>query len=123
LNDSPFEYEGLKFWGSPISPTFFDWSFNRDRGPKIKRHWDMIPNDTDILITHGPPAGILDRNRKNVNCGCDDLLEALARVNPKLHVFGHIHESYGIHDSSSTKFVNASKGYNPVKNLPIVVDI
>ncbi len=53
--------EGLKFYGSPWQPTFHNWAFNLDRGEEIKKVWDKIPNDTDVLITHGPPFGILDK--------------------------------------------------------------
>ena len=60
LHDSGCEIDGVRFWGSPVSPRFFDWAFNRDRGADIRRHWDMIPTGADVLITHGPPHGILD---------------------------------------------------------------
>jgi len=50
--------EDLKFWGSPVQPEFFNWAFNRERGEDICKHWDLIPDDTDILITHGPAFGI-----------------------------------------------------------------
>jgi predicted phosphodiesterase len=49
LNDSGIEIDGIKFWGSPIQPEFFDWAFNRKRGESIKKHWDLIPNDTDAI--------------------------------------------------------------------------
>ncbi|WP_308873929.1 metallophosphoesterase family protein [Thiothrix subterranea] len=54
LNDSGIEIDGVKFWGSPIQPEFCDWAFNRERGEAIRQHWDKIPADTDVLITHGP---------------------------------------------------------------------
>ena len=104
LNDSSITIDGIKFWGSPITPEFFNWAFNRERGEEIKEHWDLIPNDTDVLITHGPPKGIcditLDRPisyARTRSCGCQDLLEATQRVKPKLHMFGHIHYSGGKH--------------------------
>lgn len=96
LEDEGVTLEGVKFWGSPITPTFFDWAFNR--GPwVIGRHWDLIPDDTDVLITHGPPLGTLDRVLPGgEHVGCPKLKEALdLRLRPKLHVFGHIHESHG----------------------------
>ena len=55
LENSSVEIEGLKIWGSPITPWFHDWAFNRIRGEAIKKYWDEIPNDLYILITHGPP--------------------------------------------------------------------
>lgn len=125
LCDSGIEIEGLKFWGSPWQPEFYNWAFNLPRGQALKAKWDLIPNDTDVLITHGPPHGILDRTDRGEHVGCEDLTEALVRVRPKLHVFGHIHHGAGQFDSGSTIFVNASicdERYNPV-NPPIAVDL
>jgi Icc-related predicted phosphoesterase len=97
----------LKFWGSPITPWFFNWAFNRHRGTPIRRHWDKIPADTDVLITHGPPAGILDRNAEGEHTGCEDLRLIVERIRPRLHIFGHIHEAYGVEEHDGTIFVNA----------------
>ncbi len=60
LNDSGISIEGIKIWGSPVQPEFFDWAFNRKRGAEIQTHWKLIPDDTDILLTHGPAFGLLD---------------------------------------------------------------
>jgi predicted phosphohydrolase len=96
LQDSGCEFFGIKFWGSPVQPEFCNWFFNRQRGPDIKRHWDLIPDGTDVLITHGPPSDILDVSGfDNAHCGCSDLMAAVNRVKPKYHLFGHIHHSYG----------------------------
>ncbi len=108
LNDSGIQINGINIWGSPIQPWFFDWAFNRKRGEVIRRHWDMIPNGTDILITHGPPLGILDETIGGKNVGCKDLLEVVQKIKPKIHSFGHIHESYGILDLDGVKYINAS---------------
>lgn len=108
LNDSGCEIEGIKIWGSPIQPEFFDWAFNRKRGSEIKKHWDLIPNDTDILLTHGPPHGILDKTMQGDLVGCEDLLKKVKLVKPKIHAFGHIHEAYGVFRDDNTKFINAS---------------
>lgn len=97
----------LKFWGSPITPWFFNWAFNRHRGAPIRRHWEKIPGDTDILITHGPPAGILDRNSAGEPTGCEDLRLVVDRIKPRVHIFGHIHEAYGVEEHDGTIFVNA----------------
>lgn len=108
LENSEVEIEGLKLWGSPITPRFFDWAFNCDRGEKIKQYWDQIPIDTDILITHGPPLGQGDKTQRGEMVGCEDLLIKIQEVQPKYHIFGHIHEGYGITNFKNTTFINAS---------------
>jgi len=108
LNDSGVAINGINIWGSPITPWFYDWSFNRERGVEINKHWKLIPKNTDILITHGPPAGILDQVHGSRAVGCEDLLKRINSINPKVHVFGHIHEAYGSEESKYTKFINAS---------------
>lgn len=76
LCDSGCIIDGLKIWGSPITPWFLDWAWNRNRGEEIRKHWDMIPSNTDILVTHGPRHGILDEVQANAyhavpeNVGC-----------------------------------------------------
>lgn len=107
LNDTAVEIEGLKFWGSPIQPWFCDWAFNRLRGSEIKKHWDLIPTDTDVLITHGPPYGIRDLCAKNERVGCNDLLDTIIKIRPQIHAFGHIHEGYGTSRVDKTLFVNS----------------
>ncbi|MDB5716157.1 MAG: metallophosphoesterase [Sphingomonadales bacterium] len=116
--------EGVKFYGSPMTPRFFDWAFNVDRD-KIHTYWDRIPNDTDVLITHGPPFNIRDRNSDNFACGCKALGKRVAEVSPKVHIFGHIHEGYGTQIVGPTTFVNASSctGHYRPTNKAIVVDI
>lgn len=121
LNDSGVKIDNLNIWGSPIQPWFNNWAFNKMRGEEIKSHWDLIPNNTDILVTHGPPFEILDQTIIGESVGCEDLLEKVSAVKPKIHVFGHIHESYGLLDLNDTKFINASVldvGYN-FSNLPV----
>ena len=125
LNDSGIEISGFKFWGSPIQPEFFDWAFNRQRGKDIRRHWDMIPEDVDVLLTHGPAFGILDWCIHGERVGCEDLLEVVQRIKPKIHAFGHIHESYGMRETDGIIFVNAcnlDERYN-IKNPPIELTI
>jgi len=108
LNDSGVSIEGLNVWGSPIQPFFFGMAFNKNRGEEIKRHWDLIPSNTDILITHGPPLGILDLTRSGDNVGCEDLLSAVERIKPQMHVFGHIHEDYGVKEINGVEYINAA---------------
>ncbi len=109
LENSAVEIEGLRFWGSPQQPRFLDWAFNVDRGPAIRRYWDMIPGETDILITHGPPFGILDTiTPSGEHLGCEELTVAVQRVRPQLHVFGHIHGGHGKCEQDGIRYVNAS---------------
>lgn len=125
LENSAIEIEGLKIWGSPITPWFYNWAFNRNRGAEILPYWQAIPSETDILITHGPPAGILDIVDDGTRVGCEDLRNEIRRVQPRLHVFGHIHEAYGQIEEEGTLFVNASSvnlRYNPV-NEPILITL
>lgn len=109
LNDSGIEIEGIKIWGSPISPNYQDWAFNRERGKAIRKHWEMIPEDTYILITHCPPFGILDFTDRGKHEGCQDLLEIVQqKIKPRLHIFGHLHDAHGQIQIGETLFVNAS---------------
>jgi Icc-related predicted phosphoesterase len=108
LNDSGVNIEGINIWGSPVSPWFYDWAFNRQRGADIKKHWDLIPTNTDILITHGPTFGILDRTTGGQNVGCDDLAFAIKKIQPKVHICGHIHEAFGEVHRDNVHYINAS---------------
>lgn len=111
LNDSGCEIGGIKVWGSPIQPWFLDWAFNRQRGDEITKHWELIPKDTEILITHGPPWMILDNADKrgyDNHVGCYDLDRIIRTTQVKLHVFGHIHEDAGHRYLDGRLYVNAS---------------
>jgi Icc-related predicted phosphoesterase len=108
LQDEGVEAAGLRFWGSPWQPWFYDWAFNLERGPALAEKWAQIPEDVDVLVTHGPPAGILDQTSDARAVGCADLLRRVAIVKPALHVFGHIHEARGALWKGPTLFVNAS---------------
>lgn len=108
LQDNEVTIEGLRIYGAPWSPRFFDWAFNLDRGPAIKAKWDLIPEGIDILVTHGPPLGQGDLSTRLERLGCTDLMDAVNRVKPKIHIFGHIHSGYGISENQGTTFINAS---------------
>lgn len=125
LEDSGVEIDGFKIWGSPWQPRFCNWAFNVERGEKLRQKWEQIPERVDILITHGPPYGILDSVASGEHVGCEELLKAVDRVHPRLHVFGHIHESSGSRWAGDILFVNASicdGRYRPV-NRPFVFDL
>jgi len=120
------DYETMiKIWGTPWQPEFHNWAFNLPRGEKLKEKWDMIPVDTDILITHGPPFGKLDYiPYDSVNVGCEELMKRVEEIKPKIHVFGHIHEGYGYVFDGNTHFINAAvlNGRYEFRNKPITVD-
>lgn len=117
--------EGIKIYGSPIQPTFHNWAFNVDRGPSIKKYWDKIPVDSDVLITHGPAYNILDKTKSKLHVGCADLLDRINEIKPKFHICGHIHEAYGTYVGVHTTFVNActlDDRYD-FENEPIIFEI
>jgi Icc-related predicted phosphoesterase len=130
LENSGVTIECVKFWGSPITPRFFDWAFNVDRGSLIKQYWDQIPIDTDVLITHGPAHGFGDyvdnHYSKGLNVGCQDLYDAIERVKPQVHFYGHIHEGYGRYKMHcGTVSVNCSVVNSRywVTNDPMIFDL
>ncbi len=129
LEDSGVTIKGLTIWGSPVQPWFYDWAFNR-REEEIKKHWNMIPEETDILVLHSPPYGILDQNLSGMHCGCPSLKARIKITQPKVVVFGHIHEGYGVETTKwetgkSTLFLNSSvvDRSRTVTNKPIVFEI
>lgn len=129
LENSGVEIEGLKLWGSPNTPEFFDWAYMYQRY-KAAEVWANTPTDTEILITHGPPLGILDNvqplpPRYPLNhAGCLELLWWGIKHKPKLSCFGHIHSGHGHTIKNGNLYVNAATcddHYKPVYK-PIVVD-
>lgn len=125
LHDSEVTIEGFRIYGSPWQPRFFDWAFNLDRGPLLREKWKKIPDNVDILVTHGPPHGTLDVTKEGQHVGCEDLTDELKRIKPRLHVFGHIHNAYGVVEKDGTVYVNAcnlNERYN-YTNEPVVVDL
>lgn len=96
LQDSGVSIEGVQFWGTPWQPEFMGWAFNLPRGAALAEKWALIPDGTDVLVTHGPPFGFGDETFDGRHEGCRELRTALGRVRPLLHVFGHIHESGGL---------------------------
>lgn len=127
LQDSGATIAGLRFWGSPVQPWFYDWAFNRNRGAEIREHWDLIPADTQVLVTHGPPLGILDLTFSGEHKGCEDLRATIEELKDlRLHVFGHMHPPGGQQCKVESKiFVNAAicneGGY--ATRSPVVVDL
>lgn len=121
---------GLKVFGSPWSPFFLNWAFNAYRGEDIRKHWEKIPKNTDILITHCPSFGWQDELMFQ-HLGCKDLFDKILEIQPTLHIHGHIHAGYGQSKinhadfGNSTTVVNASvctEGYIPF-NKPIEINL
>lgn len=131
LENSGREINGIKFWGSPVTPIFGTWFFMADRGDSINRYWKLMPLDADVIITHGPPYEILDNvplssryNLGDKHLGCYDLLQKIKKVKPKYHIFGHIHSGYGVTKIDDTTYINCSvmnEEYEVV-NEPIVIE-
>lgn len=116
----------IKVWGSPWQPEFFQWAFNLPRnGQELKEKWDLIPTDTDILVTHGPAWGYVDKvlgTQKPL--GCELLINRIKEIKPKIHVCGHIHSGYGYYFDGNTHFINAAVlGENyQYENKPLTVE-
>lgn len=118
--------EKVKIYGSPWQPEFHDWAFNLKRGgDEIWEKWQAIPEDTDILVTHGPPFSRLDLSLYgHRNVGCELLNMRVQTIKPKIHIFGHVHSSYGYSFDGNTHYINAcvlNEQYK-YKNKPIVFD-
>ncbi len=126
LEDESVTIDGIKIYGSPWQPWFFSWAFNLQRGREIKEKWNLIPDDTEILITHGPPFDILDKLYTGELVGCEELRIKVNQLSKlKLHVFGHIHCAYGDKIINGVTFINASsctEKYKPI-NPPIELEI
>lgn len=132
LMDSGIEIDGVKFWGSPWQPEFNGWSFNLPRGRCLDDKWKMIPDNTDVLITHGPPYGILDEcpdinnSKRLTHVGCSMLRKHVEkRLSLKAHFFGHIHESHGHMSLNGTDYFNVAicdGRYRPL-NSPMICNI
>ena len=100
----------VSVYGSPWQPEFYNWAFNLPRkGDELKEKWDNIPSNTDILITHGPAYGYVDKViGRTENLGCELLTERIKELKPKIHVCGHIHSGYGYTFDGDTHYINAS---------------
>lgn len=131
LQDSGIEINGVYFYGSPYTPLFHNWAWNLPRGGKeLQNKWEQIPDQTNVLITHGPSYQMLDRAPRGVfdyeHVGCELLTNRIWEL-PKLkaHLYGHIHFDHGQIEEYGLKFVNGAicnEQYKP-DNLPIVIDI
>jgi len=128
LEHSSVTIEGIKIFGTPYQPIFHYWAWNRT-DQELEKLYADIPDDSDIVLTHNPPYNILDKvcmPSGDPHVGCKHLREnLLKRVKPKVNIFGHIHETYGIDKIDDTIFINASNctfAYQP-NNMPVVFKI
>ena len=125
LINEAVDIEGLRIWGSPVTP-LFGGAFGMASAEDRRRLYAQIPEDIDVLITHGPPYQILDADLESgVHSGCRELFDAVMRVRPKLHVFGHIHGGYGIFQTRDTTFVNAALlgMHGDIDQAPVVLNM
>jgi Icc-related predicted phosphoesterase len=130
LKDSSVTVDGIKFYGTPWQPAFHDWAFNIKGERGLREKFSQIESDTDVVISHGPPYGILDEVKRSgpnedPHVGSTSLRDVIVDIQPKAHIFGHIHEQYGQTERMGIKFINASicnLQYHP-DNDPIVLEV
>lgn len=124
LCDNGIEIESINFYGTPWSNPYFNWAFMLSEEEQEKK-FTMIPFDTDVLISHTPPYGILDRNREGIHCGSKALLRRIEEVRPGISCFGHLHDARGenSHSIKGTTFINASNINGWVIHPPVEIEI
>lgn len=129
LQDNEIVINGIKFYGTSWHPKFGSWSFGIERGQELKRKYDLIPDDTNVLITHCPPYKILDVapvnsfNKEPLHVGSEELLEKINNLTKlQAHIFGHIHNSAGQVNINNVKYINAAicnEKYKPINKVII----
>lgn len=113
LEEGGVTIEGVNFWYSSITPYFNDWAYNKKPGSDIDKHWQLIPENTNVLITHGPPYGILDvvfypDGVPKERVGCWNLKEKVKQIKPDIHIFGHLHDCHGEVHENGTSYYNVA---------------
>jgi predicted phosphohydrolase len=108
LKDQEVIIEGVKIYGSPVIPKMGHGAFELKSEVMREQVWKNIPDDTDVLVTHTPPHGIRDTIKRGWQVGCEPLALRVRQVQPRLHVFGHIHEAYGVEERDGTTYANAA---------------
>ncbi|MCK9544215.1 MAG: metallophosphoesterase [Novosphingobium sp.] len=126
LQDSSVTIDNIKIYGSPHSPKFMSWSFMYERCSKeASEIWKRIPKDTDILLTHTMPYGILDLNSNGYHCGCDVLAREVFNKNIKIQIGGHLHENFGqsiIKNGIDFYNVSVLNQHYELVNEPTIID-
>ena len=124
--------DAVDFYGSPWQPEYgyhawYSKAFTLPRGEEVKVKWDLIPDVTDVLIVHGPPYGCRDNAKGRQHVGCRELMDAIIRVQPRLVIFGHIHECYGcsrLNGISGPLLINASSMQRgEAMRPPIIIEL
>ncbi|WP_026909488.1 metallophosphoesterase family protein [Patulibacter minatonensis] len=130
LQDSGCAIDGVRFWGVPWTPWFFDWAFNAPRGDAdeafLTERFARVPDDTDVLVVHGPPRGYGDRTTGGDRVGSTAQLDCIDRVAPKACIFGHIHEDRGAWTRGTTRLLNVAAvdaDRAPVADAAVVLDV
>lgn len=106
LHNSMLDIDGIRFYGSAHTPMYHSWGFMLEE-PQIAEAWSAIPEGVNVLITHGPPEGVLDTSYRG-SIGCPHLRQAVERVRPRAHIFGHAHEGRGVLERDGTLYVNTA---------------
>ena len=124
LTDRAITFGGLNIYGAPWVPQLDRWAYFLF-DDELKQKWKLIPENTDILITHTPPLGILDKPRSGMSIGCSFLRAEIENLQLLVHCFGHVHASYGQLNSGNTKFINATvvDSHFVVANKPVTIDL
>ena len=125
LQDRMIDIEGKKIYGSPWTPRFMNWAFMKEKGDEIAEVWSNVPSNVDILITHGPVNGVLDKIYTGVSVGCDELARIVTLCKPKYFLCGHIHEAYGTFEQNGTVYMNGAvlnERYQ-LQNEPLIFEI
>jgi Icc-related predicted phosphoesterase len=123
LENEGVELMGLRIWGSPVQSDLFDMAFCYSRRRRTQE-WAKVPDGVDVLVSHCPPLSVLDQNMEGISTGCDILMDTIRRIKPKLTLFGHIHEAYGVRakdiDGTTCTFANCSvvNRWRKVENEP-----
>lgn len=126
LENTSIRINGYSIFGSPFSLNYGGiGAFTYFDTLGAERIWNLIPENINILVTHAPPRGFRDFSKtENNNAGCQVLRERVLSIKPRYHIFGHIHESYGIETHGNSVFINASlsNGSGEIVNKPVVLE-
>ena len=124
LQDKTYTIDNINFYGTPWCPEFMNWAFMKP-DYELTHVFSKIPSNTDVLITHTPPYGIMDMVDTRENVGSHALEESMKRIKPAIHIFGHIHDGHGVEHSDTVEYYNVSvcdDTYNLV-HKPTIIEV